>query len=191
VHVAFGDVLLAARDACVPILRDIRARLAERITEYLGNRQQFEREATLAMAGVRQRQARLIEAYLAGHIDESDYTKRRDELKRAQDSAEAAAHASTGSAVELEGAVDECLGALTNPIRLWERCTWANRRRLAEVFFGAGLTLGRDGAVKPTPGAGLTGIIEASAVVETRMAYPAQLWANLLASARELKLIAA
>lgn len=190
VHVAFADLLADARDTCVPILGEIRDHARDVLREELAKQHGQERDAEAAVARIRSRQKRLLDAYLDGAVAQADFAARSAELQADLDAALDRASGTTSASLDMETAVGECVRVLSDCSELWERCSLPERQKLAKVFFGNGLILAKGGTVQTSPQAGLAGAIRQSAGASSDMARLRALWANLIDAAHDLRTVA-
>ena len=187
VHLAFADLLVDARTACMPILTDIRQEARAILRERLDAQRDVEGEARARADRIRARRQRLLDAFLDGALAQAEFSARDATLRAELDAATTEARGETDDGIDLETAVGEVMAALGDCVALWERCGLAERRKLAKVFFGDGLVLVRGGGVQTSSGAGLTGLICASGSTDGDMARLTALWSNLIEAAAELR----
>jgi hypothetical protein len=187
VHLAFADLLVEARTACIPILTEIRQEARAILREHLDAQRDVEGEARARADRIRARRQRLLDAFLDGALAQADFAGRDAALRADLEAATAEARGETDDGIDLETAVGEVMAALDDCVSLWERCGLAERRKLAKVFFGDGLVLVRGGGVQTSPGRGLRGLICASGSTDGDMARLKLLWSNLIDAAAELR----
>jgi len=148
VHESWKRLLVASKDAYLPLLDQIRYAVGEVISERLDAARDLERNSAGDIQRLRRKRQRLMTAYVAGAVAEEDFKRLDAEIADQIAKSVAADQTTVQWSLSLDEAVLQAVSLLQDPVRLWDRLGVEDRQRVATAFFGIDIVLDANSEVR-------------------------------------------
>jgi DNA invertase Pin-like site-specific DNA recombinase len=179
VHAAFLSLLSSMRDKFLPLMAEIRAKVRVRITERMAAMRKVESQATAEAQRLRQRRARLLEAFLSGALDKAEFQVKDGNLAGQIETAIVLTQHKTDWGFSIENTISKCVALLDDPVAIWQSLDLHGRRRFIVAMFEGDLYLTANGTIQTHETHGITGTLRELTHATGDMARLTRLCVNL------------
>ncbi len=181
-HEAFRSQLKAAVSKCRPVVRLLRLMVRD-VWETERDEQQAKADAARRQASVVEgKQRRLLDALLAGVIDEETYRGKAAELRAQKAASRDDSHAADLRQIDADAVLDIADALFLDADRIWVHADPADRRALQVAFFGESVQVDAAGSYRTPENPCIYALCAAISAPDARVAPPRGDLSNLVAA---------